>query len=60
VRESASTPALVAPVSVGDDAYTGAGAVIREDVPPGALGVSKGEQRNIEGYAKRRAEEREE
>ncbi len=52
--------ALVAPVSVGDDAYTGAGAVIREDVPPGALGVSKGEQRNIEGYAKRRAEEREE
>jgi bifunctional UDP-N-acetylglucosamine pyrophosphorylase/glucosamine-1-phosphate N-acetyltransferase len=52
--------ALVAPVSVGDDAYTGAGAVIREDVPPGALGVSKGEQRNIKGYAKRRAEEREE
>jgi bifunctional UDP-N-acetylglucosamine pyrophosphorylase / glucosamine-1-phosphate N-acetyltransferase len=51
--------ALVAPVTVGDDAYTGAGAVIREDVPPGALGVSKGEQRNIEGYAKRRAEERE-
>ncbi len=52
--------ALVAPVSVGDDAYTGAGAVIREDVPPGALGVSKGEQRNIEGYAKRRAEEQRE
>jgi bifunctional UDP-N-acetylglucosamine pyrophosphorylase / glucosamine-1-phosphate N-acetyltransferase len=51
--------ALVAPVSVGDDAYTGAGAVIREDVPPGALGVSKVEQRNIEGYAKRRAEESE-
>jgi bifunctional UDP-N-acetylglucosamine pyrophosphorylase/glucosamine-1-phosphate N-acetyltransferase len=50
--------ALVAPVSVGDDAYTGAGAVIREDVPPGALGVSKGDQRNIEDYAKRRAEER--
>lgn len=52
--------ALVAPVDVGDEAYTGAGAVIREDVPPGALGVSQGEQRNIEGYAKRRAEEREE
>jgi bifunctional UDP-N-acetylglucosamine pyrophosphorylase / glucosamine-1-phosphate N-acetyltransferase len=51
---------LVAPVSVGDDAYTGAGAVIREDVPPGALGVSKGEQRNIEGYAKRRSEQVEE
>ena len=46
---------LVAPVSVGDDAYTGAGAVIREDVPPGALGVSKDEQRNIEGYAERKA-----
>jgi bifunctional UDP-N-acetylglucosamine pyrophosphorylase/glucosamine-1-phosphate N-acetyltransferase len=40
---------LVAPVTVGDDAYTGAGAVIREDVPPKALGVSRGhEQRNIE------------
>ena len=51
---------LVAPVSVGEGAYTGAGAVIREDVPPGALGVSKGEQRNIEGYAKRRSEQVEE
>ena len=48
---------LVAPVSVGDDAYTGAGAVIREDVPPGALGVSSAEQRNIEGYADRKAKE---
>ncbi len=51
---------LVAPVSVGDDAYTGAGAVIREDVPPGALGVSSAEQRNIEGYADRKAKEAEE
>ena len=48
---------LVAPVSVGDDAYTGAGAVIRKDVPDGALGVTKGEQRNIEGYAERKAAE---
>jgi bifunctional UDP-N-acetylglucosamine pyrophosphorylase / glucosamine-1-phosphate N-acetyltransferase len=48
---------LVAPVSIGDEAYTGAGAVIREDVPPGALGVSAGEQRNIEGYAERKAAE---
>jgi bifunctional UDP-N-acetylglucosamine pyrophosphorylase / glucosamine-1-phosphate N-acetyltransferase len=49
---------LVAPVNVGDDAYTGAGAVIREDVPSGALGVTRAEQRNIEGYAeKRRASE---
>jgi bifunctional UDP-N-acetylglucosamine pyrophosphorylase / glucosamine-1-phosphate N-acetyltransferase len=50
---------LVAPVDVGDDAYTGAGAVVRENVPPGALAVSRGaaEQRNIEGYAKKKAEE---
>ena len=48
---------LVAPVSIGDDAYTGAGAVIREDVPDGALGVSSNEQRNIEGYAERKASE---
>ncbi len=47
---------LVAPVTVGDGAYTGAGAVIREDVPEGALGVSSNEQRNIEGYAERKAE----
>jgi bifunctional UDP-N-acetylglucosamine pyrophosphorylase / glucosamine-1-phosphate N-acetyltransferase len=50
---------LVAPVSIGDDAYTGAGAVIRDDVPPGALGVSSAEQRNIEGYAERKAKEAE-
>jgi bifunctional UDP-N-acetylglucosamine pyrophosphorylase/glucosamine-1-phosphate N-acetyltransferase len=48
---------LVAPVSVGDRAYTGAGAVIREDVPDDALGVSTNEQRNIEDYAKRKAGE---
>ena len=46
---------LVAPVTVGDGAYTGAGAVIREDVPDGALGVSTNEQRNIEGYADRKS-----
>lgn len=48
---------LVAPVTVGDGAYTGAGAVIREDVPDGALGVSTNEQRNIEGYAERKSSE---
>jgi len=45
---------LVAPVEVGDGAYTGAGSVITEDVPPGALGMARERQRNIEGYAERR------
>jgi bifunctional UDP-N-acetylglucosamine pyrophosphorylase / glucosamine-1-phosphate N-acetyltransferase len=44
---------LVAPVTVGDDAYTGAGSVIADDVPDGALGISRPEQKNVEGYAKR-------
>ena len=44
---------LVAPVSVGDDAYTGAGSVITDDVPAGALGIARERQRNIEGYAER-------
>jgi bifunctional UDP-N-acetylglucosamine pyrophosphorylase / glucosamine-1-phosphate N-acetyltransferase len=48
---------LVAPVEVGDGAYTGAGAVVREDVPPGALAVSDNDQRNIEGFAERKARE---
>jgi bifunctional UDP-N-acetylglucosamine pyrophosphorylase/glucosamine-1-phosphate N-acetyltransferase len=51
---------LVAPVSVGDDAYTGAGAVIREDVPPGALAVSDNAQQNVDGFAERKAKEAEE
>jgi bifunctional UDP-N-acetylglucosamine pyrophosphorylase/glucosamine-1-phosphate N-acetyltransferase len=42
---------LIAPVQVGDAAYTGAGAVIKHDVPEGALAVSQNDQRNIEGYA---------
>lgn len=45
---------FVAPVTVGDGAYTGAGTVIRDDVPPGALAVSKGSQRNIEGWVARK------
>ena len=45
---------FVAPVTVGDDAYTGAGSVITEDVPPGALGIARARQSNIEGYAERR------
>jgi bifunctional UDP-N-acetylglucosamine pyrophosphorylase/glucosamine-1-phosphate N-acetyltransferase len=47
---------FVAPVTVGDDAYTGAGSVITKDVPPGALGVARERQKNIEGYAERRKE----
>jgi bifunctional UDP-N-acetylglucosamine pyrophosphorylase/glucosamine-1-phosphate N-acetyltransferase len=46
--------ALVAPVEIGDDAYTGAGSVITEDVPPGALGMARARQTNIEGFAERR------
>ena len=45
---------FIAPVTVGDGAYTGAGAVVRQDVPPGALAVSAGSQRNIEGWVARR------
>ena len=45
---------FVAPVTVGDGAYTGAGTVIRDDVPPGALAVSAGPQRNIEGWVERK------
>jgi bifunctional UDP-N-acetylglucosamine pyrophosphorylase/glucosamine-1-phosphate N-acetyltransferase len=45
---------LVAPVTVGDGAVTGAGAVIRADVPPGALAISENTQRTIEGWAAER------
>jgi bifunctional UDP-N-acetylglucosamine pyrophosphorylase/glucosamine-1-phosphate N-acetyltransferase len=48
---------FVAPVSVGDEAYTGAGSVIGEDVPPGALGMARARQVNKEGYAQRRKDE---
>jgi bifunctional UDP-N-acetylglucosamine pyrophosphorylase/glucosamine-1-phosphate N-acetyltransferase len=45
---------LVAPVTVGDGAYTAAGSVITKDVPPGALGVGRAQQRNVEGWVLRR------
>jgi len=44
---------FVAPVTIGDGAYTGAGTVVRDDVPPGALAVSAGPQRNIEDWVAR-------
>jgi bifunctional UDP-N-acetylglucosamine pyrophosphorylase/glucosamine-1-phosphate N-acetyltransferase len=48
---------LVAPVSIGDGAYTGANSAITEDVPPGALGIARPRQENIEGYADKKARE---
>jgi bifunctional UDP-N-acetylglucosamine pyrophosphorylase / glucosamine-1-phosphate N-acetyltransferase len=56
VRISVDT-SLVAPVTVGDDAYTAAGSVITDDVPPGALGIARERQTNIEGYAERKREQ---
>lgn len=44
---------FVAPVTVGDRAWTAAGSVITDDVPPAALGVARARQTNIEGYADR-------
>lgn len=45
-----SDNALVAPVTIGDGAYTGAGSVIRRDIPPGALSVDTAQQRTIERW----------
>jgi bifunctional UDP-N-acetylglucosamine pyrophosphorylase / glucosamine-1-phosphate N-acetyltransferase len=45
---------FVAPVTVGDGAYTAAGSVITEDVPPGAMGVGRSKQRNVAGWVARR------
>jgi bifunctional UDP-N-acetylglucosamine pyrophosphorylase/glucosamine-1-phosphate N-acetyltransferase len=45
---------FVAPLTIGDGVYTGAGTVLRRDVPSGALAVSGGPQRNLEGWVVRR------
>lgn len=45
---------LVAPVTIGKGAYVGSGTTIRENVPAGALAVSAGKQRNIEGWVEKR------
>jgi bifunctional UDP-N-acetylglucosamine pyrophosphorylase/glucosamine-1-phosphate N-acetyltransferase len=45
---------LVAPVTLGDDCYTGANSAITNDVPPGALGIARERQVNHEGYADRK------
>jgi bifunctional UDP-N-acetylglucosamine pyrophosphorylase/glucosamine-1-phosphate N-acetyltransferase len=45
---------LLAPVTIGKGAYIGSGSTVREDVPGGALAVSAGKQRNIEGWVERK------
>jgi bifunctional UDP-N-acetylglucosamine pyrophosphorylase/glucosamine-1-phosphate N-acetyltransferase len=49
---------LIAPVTVGKGAYVGTGTTVREDVPAGALAVSAGKQRNIDGWAAERKKKR--
>jgi bifunctional UDP-N-acetylglucosamine pyrophosphorylase/glucosamine-1-phosphate N-acetyltransferase len=50
-----SNSTLVAPVTIADNAYVGAGSVITNEVPEGALGVARAKQRNIEGWVARAA-----
>jgi bifunctional UDP-N-acetylglucosamine pyrophosphorylase/glucosamine-1-phosphate N-acetyltransferase len=50
---------LVAPVTIGRGAYVGSGTTVREDVPPGALAVSAGKQRNIPDWTSKKARSRE-
>ena len=45
---------LIAPVTVQANAYVGTGTTVREDVPSGALAVSAGRQRNIEGWVEKK------
>jgi bifunctional UDP-N-acetylglucosamine pyrophosphorylase/glucosamine-1-phosphate N-acetyltransferase len=49
--------AFVAPVEVGDGAWTAAGSVITKDVPADALAISRARQENKEGYAARRRDD---
>jgi bifunctional UDP-N-acetylglucosamine pyrophosphorylase/glucosamine-1-phosphate N-acetyltransferase len=50
---------LIAPVTIGKDAYIASGTTIREDVPAESLAVSAGKQRNIEGWVRERKKRRE-
>ena len=46
---------FVAPVTIGDDAMTGAGSIITDDVPDGALGIARARQSVIEGFTAKAA-----
>jgi bifunctional UDP-N-acetylglucosamine pyrophosphorylase/glucosamine-1-phosphate N-acetyltransferase len=50
---------LIAPVKIGKGAVTGAASAIAHDVPEGALGIERSDQREIDGWAERRRKERE-
>jgi len=54
-----SNTVLVAPVEIGERAFTGAGSVLSEDVSDGALGIERSQQKEIPGYADRRRERHE-
>jgi bifunctional UDP-N-acetylglucosamine pyrophosphorylase/glucosamine-1-phosphate N-acetyltransferase len=45
---------LIAPLTIGDGAYTGAGTTVRHDVPAGALAINSSPQQNVEGWVQRR------
>ena len=47
---------LVAPVTIGDGAYTAAGSTITKDVPPQALGIARERQTNLDGWAEPKME----
>jgi bifunctional UDP-N-acetylglucosamine pyrophosphorylase/glucosamine-1-phosphate N-acetyltransferase len=49
-----SNSVLVAPVELADGTYTAAGSTITKDVPPGAIGIARGQQRNVEGWVERK------
>jgi bifunctional UDP-N-acetylglucosamine pyrophosphorylase/glucosamine-1-phosphate N-acetyltransferase len=49
---------LIAPVRIGAGAYVAAGSSITDDVPPGALGIARGRQRNVEGWTVKKRRER--
>jgi bifunctional UDP-N-acetylglucosamine pyrophosphorylase/glucosamine-1-phosphate N-acetyltransferase len=50
---------LVAPVTVGKGAYVASGTTVTEDVPPGALALSRAPQVNKEGWVERQKQKRE-